>query len=279
MILALFATASAADVSFWGREGIAVAGFPTGLLSNTIAEVRAPLHRSESIVFRSTYAGAGAQVLASPAFVVVGPRVSFAPVDVFDLTVKGAHGWYFGNGLGAMPFATIDGAEEPLRNARADAGEGVSTELWSATAEPTLKVKVWKIVAFDAWTIDVLHFTPPAGEAAPYTYEPLRNLVVAWDDVTFEHQAGVLFEAMPGGDRPSLRFGPTYRDRWAHVSGDRSAALGALVAAKPGVSPAIPTVVGMALWYVQDNDYGGSAVPFLAAQVRWDLETPLRPNP
>lgn len=46
------------------------------------------------------------------------------------------------------------------------------------------------------------------------------------------------------------------------------------MAAKVSPRPAVPTVVGMALWYVKDNDYAG-AVPFLALQVRWDLEKPL----
>ena len=98
-MLALLGAALAADSpSIYGRQALAVAGWPTGLLSNTIVEVRTPLHRSESVLFQTTSAGLGAQVLATPAFVSVGPRLSLAPIEVFDVNFKAAHGWYFGNG-------------------------------------------------------------------------------------------------------------------------------------------------------------------------------------
>lgn len=277
-LLALLATTSALAAdgpSLWFRQGVGLAGWPTGLLSTTQAEARLPLYRSESIVFKQTFAGAGAFVQASPAFVVVGPRVTLAPIDVFDLTLEGGYGGYFGNGLGAMPMNAPGASAESIRRDRADLGEGVATQLLVGTAKPTLKAKAWKILLFDAWTVDALSFTQPVGVTAPHTYEPLRDLVVSWQDIAFEHQAGVLFEALPGGDKPSLRIGATYRDRWAHVSGDRNAGLGALVSAKPGTKPAVPTLVGMALWYVMDADYGGSPIPYLAAQARWELEKPL----
>ncbi|MDO9280316.1 MAG: hypothetical protein Q7U06_00275 [Pseudomonadota bacterium] len=275
LLLAFLAipAATAADVpSFWGRESVAVAGWPTGLLSTTIAEVRVPLHRSKSIVFQSTSAGLGVQVQAAPAFVVVGPRLSFAPIDVFEVNLKAARGWFFGNGLGLMPFDELSGT---LSQTRADReAEGFGSQMWLLGVEPTVKAKVWKLVMFDSWTIDYLDIERPAGIDSPYTYEALRDLVISFEEVTFEHQAGVLFEAMPGGDKPSLRFGPTYRDRWALNSKDRSAAVGVLVAAKPGVKPAVPTLVGLALWYVVDNDRVGP-IPFLAAQARWEVDVPL----
>jgi len=269
--------ALAADVpSLWAREGLAVAGWPTGALSNTIAELRTPLHRSESAVFQATYAGIGAQVLASPAFVAVGPRVSFAPLDVFDVNLKVARGWYFGGGLGLMPFDGLEGTLGTARDARAD--EGFASQMWVFSAEPTLKAKVWKLVVFDAWTFDYLRLDRPTGVTAPYSYEPYRDLVIAFDEVSFEQQAGLLFEALPGGDKPSLRFGPTYRDRWTLNSKDRSATLGVLVAARPGGKPVVPTLVGMALWYVVDNDRLGPA-PMLAAQARWEIDRPLKKVP
>ena len=275
-LLAILATptVTAADVpAFWGRESIGVAGWPTGLLSTTIAELRVPLHRSESIVFQNTSAGLGAQVMVAPAFVIVGPRLSFAPIDVFDVNLKAARGWFFGNGLGLMPFDTLTGTLSQTRADRED--DGFGSQMWLLGIEPTLKAKVWKLVIFDSWTIDYLDIDRPTGITEAYTYEPLSDLVIAYEEVTFEQQAGVLFEAMPGGDKPSLRFGPTYRDRWTLNSKDRSAAVGVLVAAKPGVKPAVPTLVGLALWYVIDNDRVGP-IPFLAAQVRWELEVPLQ---
>lgn len=258
--------------SIWAREAIAAAGFPSGALNNTIVELRTPLHRSESRLFQSTYAGVGAQVLLTPAFVSVGPRVSIAPIDVFDINLKAARGWYFGNKYGLLPFDQLAGTLEDDRYARE--AENFASEMWVFSAEPTLKAKVWKIVVFDSWTIDYIMLDKPPGEAAPYAYEPYRDLVIAWDEFSFEHQAGVLFEAMPGGDKPSLRLGPTYRDRFTLNSEDRSAALGLLVAAKPGTKPVIPTIVGMALWYLIDTDRVGP-IPFMALQARWEIDEPL----
>lgn len=262
--------------SVWVRQSLAVAGWPSGALSNTIAEARVPLHRSESVLFQSTYAGLGAQVMVSPAFVTVGPRLSLAPVDVFDLNLKAAHGWYFGNGLGLMPFDTLGGTLESDRDARRD--EAIGSRMWVFSAEPTLKAKLGPLVAFDAWTVDVLRIERPAGVDAPYTYEPYRDLVVAWDDVALEHHAGLLYEVLPGGERPMLRLGPTFRDRFTTTSKDRSAALGLLVAAKPAPHPAVPTLVGFATWYILDEDREGP-IPFLAAQARWELDLPLGDAP
>ena len=271
-MLALLGAALAADSpSIYGRQALAVAGWPTGLLSNTIVEVRTPLHRSESVLFQTTSAGLGAQVLATPAFVSVGPRLSLAPIEVFDVNFKAAHGWYFGNGLGTLPLDELTGTLDAQRDLRHD--EGVTTEMWAFTVEPTLKAKVWRIVGFDAWTIDRLIFDRPAGIDSPYVYEPFRDLVISWTDTSFEHQAGLLYEALPGGDKPSLRLGPTFRHRFTLESKDDSKTLGLLVAARPGVKPAVPTLVGMALWYLADNDRVG-LMPFLAAQVRWELEHP-----
>lgn len=271
-MLPLLAAAFAADSpSFYAREAIAVAGWPAGLLSNTIVEARTPLHRSESVLFRTTSAGAGAQILATPAFVSVGPRLSIAPIEVFDVNLKAAHGWYFGNGLGTLPFTELTGTLDAQRDLRED--EGVATEMWAFTVEPTLKAKVWKLVIFDAWTIDRLLFEQPADIDAPYVYEPFRDLVIAWKETAFEHQAGVLFEALPGGDKPTLRLGPTFRHRWTVESGDDSKTLGLLVAARPGTRVAVPTLVGMSLWYLADNDRVGP-MPFLAAQARWELDVP-----
>lgn len=271
MLALLASLAFAADVpSLWVRQGVAVSGWPAGLLSNTIAEARTPLHRSESRVFQNTYAGVGTQLQASPAFFTAGARVSLAPIDVFDLNLKAARGWYYGNSLGLLPLDGLTGTLDVERRARED---GVPAGMWIFSAEPTLKAKVWKLVAFDSWAIEHLRIERPAGVDAPYTYEPLRDLVVAWNEFTFEHQAGVLYEVLPGDGGPMLRLGPTYRDRFTLESGDRSAMVGLLVAARPGVKPAVPTLVGLVTWYVIDEERVGP-MPYLAGQARWDFDVP-----
>jgi hypothetical protein len=247
------------------REGIAVAGWPAGLLSNTVVEARLPGHRSSSILFRDTYEGAGVQILATPAFVTAGPRISLAPVDAFDVNFKAARGWYFANGLGLVPFESLSGTLDADRNARKD--EGVGAGAWILTVEPTLKAQVGPVIAFDAWTVDWMWFERPAGAPA-LVYEPFRDLVIAWDDVAVEHHAAVFWSTGDDGGA-MLRLGPTWRDRWTLVSHDRSATTGLMVVGRPGRPPAVPALVGLALWYVIDVDRVGP-VPFMAAQVRWE---------
>lgn len=257
-------------------EGAATAGWPSGLLSNTIVELDTPLYRSNSVVFRDTSAGLGVQVLATPAFFSVGPRLSLAPIDVFDVNLKWAKVWHFGNNFSTLPFDVVGGKLESERNARGD--EAVATTSWVATVEPTAKIKLGPIIAFDAWTIDRLHLERPEGVDSPYVYEPYRDLVIAWDDWAFEHQAALLWEVADGVDGPMFRPGLTVRDTWTVQSGDHRTNLGPILLARPGRHPAVPTLVGMAIWYLRDADRVGP-IPYMAAQARWELRAPLRPAP
>jgi len=273
MLLLVASAFAADDPSYWGATGLAVAGWPTGLLSVTSGQLRTPLTRTGGMVFNDTYAGAGFRVQASPAFVAYGPRFDLAPIDVFDLKLLAARGWWFGNGLGMMPFDELGGTLGSDRSDRRD--EAVGAPMWVLSAEPTLKLKLGRIIVFDAWAIDVLRTEKPADVGSPYFYEPLRDLVVAWDDTCFENQAAVLYDALPEGEA-FLRVGATFRDRFAAVSGDRSIVVGALAATRPGTKPAVPTVIGIAAWYLVDGDRVGPA-PFLAARVNWEIEAPLSP--
>lgn len=245
---------------FHGFGAVAVAGWPSGLLSDTVAEVRVPLYRSDSIVFRDTWAGAGAQVLATPAFVSVGPRVSLAPIDVFDVNLKLARAWYFDTQFGLMGFDGLGGTLEPTRAARAEDAYGGGA--WIATVEPTLKAKVGPVIAFYALTVDWLRIDPPA--EGRFVYEPYRDLVLAPEEVVVEHQGAVLVE------KGIVRAGLTLRDRSAVVSHDVSTNAGPLVVVDTGEAVAAPTIVGLALFYLRDTDRLGG-VPLLAAQVRWDV--------
>lgn len=262
--------------SLYLKQVVGGGAFPTGAISNTKVELRTPLHRSESIVFQSTYAGAGLGVVASPAFLGVGPRVSFAPIDVLDLNLSAGRVFYFDDGLGLLPYSLVSGRTGDQRDARAD--EGFGSGAWVATAEPTLKLKVGPIIVFDAWTLDVLHIDRPATVTAPYTYEPLRGLIVAFDDLTVDQQVGVLYDALPANG-PSLKVGLAARDRFAVVSGDRTTSAGVLLAARPGIKPVIPTIVAMAQLYLHDPDRAVLSAPNIALAARWEIDTPLAHAP
>ena len=256
----------------WMKQAIGTGGFPTGLISETKMQYRTPGPRSDSIVFQDTYLGAGAAIAVSPAFFQAGPTVSIAPIDVFDLDLGASWIGYFDNGLGLMPFDEASGKLGSDRDARAAKGEGVGANAVALTATPTLKLKLGPIVAFDSWEVSYVHFDQPEGTDSLYTYEPQRDLLLAWEDVAIEHQAAVIYTIMPGDDGPKLWVGGTVRDRFAAVSPDRSTAAGAVIIARPGTKPAIPQIVGQSLWYLNDADRSLGSAPNLQAQVSWTFE-------
>ncbi len=269
MLPLLFASALAADrPSFYVRQSVGVAGWPTGLLSESRFQVRTPLHRSDSIVFQDTYAGAGLRLDASPAFVNPGVQVSLAPIDVFDVDLSAELLGYLPGPFGLLPYDGLSTKLDEARDARTDHFAALG---WALDANPTLKLKLGPIIAFDAVAFSWMHIARPEGETAPYVYEPLRDLIVAWDELYLEHQPAVLWEALPGGERPLLYVGATWRDRFAFVSGDRSGALGALVVARPVEKPAVPTFIGCVAFYLIDQDRVGNA-PFVGLQANWVLE-------
>ncbi|MFZ5477306.1 MAG: hypothetical protein ACOZNI_11080 [Myxococcota bacterium] len=275
-MIAFVASALAFDGPvWWVKTAVGGGVFPDGAISRTTAQYRAPLHRSESIVFRDTYAGAGLRAVFTPVFADGGAVFSLAPIDVFDVDLSaGAATYYSWGGNGLLAFDAPEGKLTDDRHARE--GEDLSTGMLYASAAPTLKAKLGPVIAFDAWTISYVAFDRAAD--APFVYEPGRDLVVAWQDVTTEHQAGLLYQILPGKDRPLLNVGATFRDRKAYGSGDRSAVVGGLVAAKPGTSTAIPTIVVQGLAYVIDADRVGRE-PNVQLLLSWVIEKPATPKP
>lgn len=274
MFFALLASAAlAADTPHWWlRQSVGGQLFPDGALSDTRLQYRVPLKRSESRLFQTTYAGAGLRAAVTPVNVEVGPRLGFAPIEIFELEVQGSYLGYFSwGGRGLLPFEQTEGKGTEERKARE--AEGFMASGLQLAATPTVKVKLGPVVVFDSATFSMLHLENPLGLDAPYVYEPNRDLIVAWDDVLVENQAGVLYEVLPGGERPLLRVGATARNRAALTSGDESVAVGGLVSFRPGHTPAVPTVNVLALAYVVDSDRVGTA-PNLQASATWVFEKP-----
>lgn len=273
-MLLFVAAAHAADApGLWFSEALGLSAWPSGVLSTTSAEVRVPLYRSDFIVFHDTQAGVGLVGLSSPAFVLGGPRVTLAPIDVFDVTLKAAWGGYFDNGLGLVNFDAPRHTLEWERALRPE--DSVGATAWMLSAEPTLKARVWKIVLFDAWTISHFRIDRPAGDDHPMVYEPLTDMVIGWNDTVIEQQAVVAYEGADGEQKPLLLAGPTFKNRWTVEAGDRSVLLGAIVVARPGVRTWVPTLVAQALWYLDDPDREGP-IPLIQAQASWEVDLPFR---
>ncbi|MCB9685563.1 MAG: hypothetical protein H6735_11025 [Alphaproteobacteria bacterium] len=269
-LLTLAHIAHAADEpGLWMRQAVGFGGWPSGAVIDTRAQLRTPLHRSDSIVFQKTYAGAGGRLAVTPAYADVGPRVSIAPIDVFDLDLQASFVGYWPSSFGPMVFGDLGGT---LSKDRADRPEdAVSTWALVLTAAPTLKLRVGPIVAFDAWTISHWRFHQPDAVDEPYTYEPYSDMVLAWTDTLLEHQAVVMATVLPGDGGPLLWLGPTFRDRIATGSGDRSTCLGGILTTRPIVASWAPQAVVQVLPYLKDTDRLGG-VPNIQGQLFWVLD-------
>ncbi len=271
LLLAVASVLAADEPSLWTREAVGLAGWPTGILADARIQARTPLHRSDSMLFRNTYAGAGARLLASPAFVDVGPRISLAPVDVFDLEIQASRAWYLPLKWSLMPFDEIRGKTMEARYERPDDAFGAGA--WVVSATPTVKLKVGHVVAFDSLAASWIRFEQPDDIDSKWVYEPYRDQLLAWEDVAFEHQAALAWEFLPGGERPLLWTGATFRQRFALESPDRSWVVGPMVVFRASRSPWVPQIIGQCLFYLEDADRVGD-VPNLQALAAWVSDRP-----
>ena len=261
-LVALSPVAMAADEpGIYVRQAVGTGGWPTGLMSETRVQYRAPLKRvDDSLMLNDTYVGAGAMVRVTPAFSEFGPRVSFAPVDIFDVDLQASRLQYYSGRYGLMPFDAISGKTGAERGERADNGDGVSSGGWSFTVSPTAKIKVGPVIAFSSWNIAHVMLDTPEGVTAAYTYEPLRDMVVSWNDTTFDHEAGALYAVVdPEDDGGLFYMGVLARDRFQTVSPDRHTSVGPILVMRPSTAPAVPKMVLRSMFYVTESDRVGGA--------------------
>jgi hypothetical protein len=223
------------------------------------------------MLFHNTFAGAGARILASPAFVEVGPRLSLSPIDVFDVELQASRAWYLPLKWSLMPFEEVGGKTMEARYERPEDAFGAGA--WVVSVVPTVKLKLGHVVAFDSWTASYVRIDNPEGLDAPWVYEPFRDLLLAWEDVAFEHQAALDWEWLPGGEKPLLWTGVTFRQRFALESPDRSWVVGPMVVFRASRSPWVPQLVGQCLFYLEDADRVGG-VPNLQVLAAWVQDRP-----
>lgn len=276
LCLSAFAQDPTDGAHLWTRQAVGASGWPAGAITDTRVQYRAPLHRSKSIVFQDTFAGVGARVAATPVFVAVGPRISLAPIDVFDLDLQASYlGYYGGRGIGLLP---MDATEGKLESEREDLAS-VKGGALQVTAAPTVKLKLGPVIAFDAWTFGWTSLLPGQEPTTAFAYEPFTDLVVAWEEITVEQQAAVLFELVPDEGGAFLWVGGSARDRLALESKDRSTTAGLVIRGRPAKGKAVPNLVGQGLFYLNDADRGfgdgKEPVPSLALLAEWKFFTPL----
>ena len=262
----------------WAWGGIGGGAFNSGLMGKIRVQLRHAALRNDSVLFQSTFVGAGLEVMLTPAFVHVGPRFSFRPVEVLDIDAHllWMHVWKSSAGL--LPFDQLTGTYESDRKAIKHLAL-VGNRL-EAIISPTFKFKVGPVIGL--WNAEwaFIHHLKPSGATSRYTYEPMRDLVVAWNDVAVSNLAAILVEVLDGtgpkgGPQPTLRFGPAMRDKQTVVSRDMSTAVGGAISFKPGPKPGWPSVFLAVMGYVRDNDRRFKE-PQIQVQISWELEKSLK---
>ena len=257
----------------WVKPSVAVAYGPLGLISDTKIQIRGPLFRSHSMVFQATYAGVGARVAITPAFVDVGPRFSLAPIDMLDVDVQLAWIGTWKGSSGLIPYDRLDGTLDAQRETRK--GESVAGQSVYASVNPTFKIKLGPVIGFTSADFAFVRVFKPEGETSPFVYDAYRDMVIAWDDVVLTSWTGLLAEILDGGDkRPLLRTGALLRHRQAFGSKDITTALGGAVIVKPGPKPGWPTITFAVLGYLRDVDRALKA-PNIQLQLAWEIVKPL----
>ena len=110
---------------WWSTTGV-VALQPTGLLSDSAVEYRAPVMRYGGVAFNDTFLGAGARFTASPAFAEAAARVSFQPIDLLPLRIEAVHTQYWRSPFGLLAYNAdqlSEGSDGPVRNPRYQDGQ------------------------------------------------------------------------------------------------------------------------------------------------------------
>lgn len=262
----------------WLYQSIGGGAFNSGLMSKSRIQLRTPALRNESVLFQSTFAGAGFELGLTPAFVQFGPRFMFRPVEILDVDAHLAWTYVWKSSAGLLPFDDLTGTYEADREAIRD--QALPGHRFEASISPTLKLKVGPVIGL--WNVEwaFIHHMKPAGATSRYVYEPRRDLVVAWDDVAVSNLAAILIEILDGtgpegGPAPTLRVGPVMRDKQTVVSRDISTVLGGAVSLRPGPKPGWPDVFLAVMGYLRDNDRA-LREPQIQIQLSWQLEKSLK---
>jgi hypothetical protein len=213
-----------------------------------------------------TFAGWGGDVEISPAYLRVGPRLSFSPLAVFEVSAQARLVQYFGAFGTLLSFSSTDSPyDEDAREARAD--EARAETGLDVDVRPELRARLGPLVVANSWEIHYLHVP---GDR-PFVYEPYFDLLVArggwvwWTDVV----AGA-FVWDPPGDRMALLAGMWTWSR-AEKTGDRSSSVGPLFAVKPVSGTFWPAVLVLTRAYLSDRLQERGSIYF-ALGLRWSSD-------
>ncbi|MCO4772104.1 MAG: hypothetical protein KDA24_18875 [Deltaproteobacteria bacterium] len=253
----------------WGRVGAQV--FPLGVQGSLVVEPRVALHRSKSVLFQTTFAGAGLYLRATPAFLEVGPQISLKPIEIFELNVAGKYVLHFPGKNARVRFDDYSGKSYADRNARTDVTAATSSLYFGVS--PVLKLKGGPVIVVYGGTFGY-HHTMVDDADDQLLYDAGLDLLFYKREWTISHQAVVMAEILDGKKTPTLlRVGATIRQRAALRAKDQTVNLGLIATFKPGRKAGFPEILFLVMPYLRDQS-GGRVLgpPWIALALTWTVD-------
>ncbi|MFT5680407.1 MAG: hypothetical protein ACI8RZ_001313 [Myxococcota bacterium] len=225
MLLALIATASAAE--FTMNASVAASYWPLGLRFETAPGVKIPLwNQEDSVLFGDTSLKLECLCQATPAYARVGPKVTFSPIAILDLSAHYTVSPYFGTFTSFIGFDDPDTAWTPeVMDAKVEDGNrgtGLATR-WGTSA--TLKAKVGPIIVAANGELRGWELSTADNVVGGYLYEPETDLLLARSDTTRHTTAVLLYERELSADK-AMRVGAMNSTTASMEAGGRMHRLG-----------------------------------------------------
>ncbi len=263
LLLTLSLPAAALEPTFQGSLG--VSWWNPGLLAQLYPGLKQPLwNREGSLLFSDTYLRADAVMDVTPAFARVGPRLTFSPAAVLELSGDWVATPYFGNFTSVVGFDNAEAIYD--RDALDAAGQGPGfSSRWGGRA--LLKAKAGPAVLLVGGTARRWSMRYGDGPSGGWYFEPESQLLLARQDTTLA--ADVVLAAWldrDPSDPQSLIVGGLLDARAARHSGDRLLRAGPLVVWQKDTHWAYVLTTQL---YLVDRVYDGLFPLYVAGQVRY----------
>lgn len=253
-----------ADVagSYWD-EGFKVAAYP-GVQWRLWGE-------DGSLLFGDTFLKLDAVAEVTPSYARLGPRLTFSPIAVFEMSGHFLPSAYFGT------FSSVKGFDDPatvytdavLDASPRDSGLGY---VWGGDA--TLRGKVGPVIVASWAELRGWQLKPGDAVVGDYWWEPQSELLIGMTDQTWSINGVLLYEQVfdvagfEPGDR-KLYAGAMFNRSSAVGTGDTFMRLGPMVNFQLNPSWAFLVLVQA---YLDDRIYTDPLPPYIGARVRWTMQ-------
>jgi hypothetical protein len=278
----------AAHAGTWNlHHQVAVSLFPEGLRYSFTGEYRIPLWNSDSILFSDTFFAPGLYADVTPAYFHIGPHFEWDPIAVLEIDGQADFGYYFGTFSGVTDFVRSDSAFDPdAVDAVKAAGHSTGGISFRGGLTGILQAKVSHLIlAFpqEFFWFDKLRpaGTPCTGTetdadsartcVGDYWYESQYDTLMKWNDLVMTNSGLAFWAFREKTDQDPRMFwlGVNFSHQYTFGTGDRTVKVGPMAVFRPGVKPAVPTVVVFTQVYL-DSRIHDTFPPYLAAALVWN---------